>query len=901
MQPLTTTRGWRATASSLVTFILLSILTSSNLPATASPTKQTLEPRSQIPFLTHEASPESYDALGLQRVNVTLAVMSRCPDALACEAAFDKVLDRVNAKTRLTMSYIGSIENDKHSKYGASCMHGDQECQGNIQQLCVQDALNPVRAGQDFDLSPSAAQKRWWNFLQCQNFAGVSKIGDEELAQRCLRVVNGPEWHKDGIAKCVHGKQGRKLLQNSIKASKHSNLTRSCTIVFEGGNKCVRDGNAWKDCDLGHEPADFINEIQRLWSKKNAGAKSSIERMASKTTWQPASRLVKRQSSSSVTDGGGFNNPFSGSSTPPSVFQRPQPQWTLTVTLRLVKRQNGNGFPYSGPNLPVPFLAFAVTAIALFVIVVCFVLLRIVMRNRRLRRLGLLPDGGPFDRLLGPTREIEDTLTPPKLLEARIAYDFRPAAYDAEIKARGWDALMPISAAVPPVLYSDLFPNNRNQENGEATASGDAESGNAGAQNGFFYPPTSSHTGGLARRLHVPSFLRHDGHAHDDATGTGPNGPGNETVSNAADGDSKRPADDTSTPASVNVTVLIAMPSQRTVFHCTQTQYSPAALTSQKSLNLDNVASAKIDEVKESGEAAESRSLRRTASIKSFRTAASAKSIADARREAFFNKMTEDEGNVAANDLPSTLFDDEDEEELPELVFGTASVPIFTRISGYAATGREPFAGIVEAYQPLRSELIRLVTGAHEARERKAAMEAAAKQAEEDAAKADETTIDERSTNQAQAAAAGANTGGLTADGHRVSASETIDSEAAAIIGSPGMATVPTAHQEGLGNVVSRMIMPEPAIAQHGTSTSSPAPASTIGGDTHRFSEDPRPSIGVNSNLSRDETVTPGPGDANAAPYSTSSLTLDPLLGDNADAFNNSGNLRSTNVPEVHE
>ncbi|KAJ1036121.1 hypothetical protein NDA18_000263 [Ustilago nuda] len=861
MLPLTTTRGWCETASSLVTFILFSILASSNIPATASPTKQTLDPRSQIPFLTHEASPESYDALGLQRVNVTLAVMSRCSDALACEAAFDKVLDLVNAKTRLTMSYIGSIENDKHSKYGASCMHGDQECQGNIQQLCVQDALNPDRAGQDFDLSPSAAQKRSWNFLQCQNYAGVSKIGDEELAQRCLRLVNGPEWHKDGIAKCVHGKQGRKLLQNSIKASKHSNLTRSCTILFEGGNKCVRDGNAWKDCDLGHEPADFINEIQRLWSKKNAGAKSNIEGMASMTTWQPASRLVKRQSSPSVTDGGGFNNPFSGSSTPPSVF-------TLII------------------------------AIALFVIVVCFVLLRIVMRNRRLRRLGLLPDGGPFDRLLGPTREIEDTLTPPKLLEARIAHDFRPAAYDAEVKARGWDALMPISAAVPPVLYSELFPNNRNQENDVATASGDAESGNLGTQNGFSYPPTSSHTGGLARRLHVPSFLRHDGHAHDDATGTGPNGPGNETVSNAADRDSKRPADDTSTPASVNVTVLIAMPSQRTVFPCTQTQYSTAALTSQKSLNLDNVASAKIDESEESAEAAESRSLRRTASIKTFRTAASAKSIADARREAFFNKMTEDEGNVAANDLPSTLFDDEDEEELPELVFGTASVPIFTRIPGYAANGREPFSGIVEAYQPLRSELIRLVTGAHEARERKAAMEAAAKQAEEDAAKADETTIDERSTNQAQAVAAGANTGGLAADGHRVSASETIDSETAAIIGSPDMATVPTAHQEGLGNVVSRMIMPEPAIAQHGTSTSSPVPESSIGGDTHRFSEDARPSIGVNSNLSRDETVTPGAGNANAAPYNTSSLTLDPLLGDNAGAFNNSGNLRSTNVPE---
>lgn len=320
MTPSTLRRRWRASASYLIIFSLLSILAFTVSPATASPTSPVLESRSQTPFLAHDVSPESYDAFGLQRVNVTLAVMSRCPDALACEAAFDKVLDRVNSKTRLTMSYIGSIENDKHSKYGASCMHGDQECTGNIQQLCVQDALDPVRAGEDFDLSPSAAQKRWWNFLQCQNFAGLSKIGDEELAQRCLRVVDGPAWEKDGIAKCVHGKQGRKLLQNSIKASKHSNLTTSCTIVFEGGKKCVRDGGAWKNCDLGHEPADFINEIERLWSKKNPGAKSSINPIASKTASQPASRLVKRQSSPSSTDNTGFNNPFAGSSTPPSVF-----------------------------------------------------------------------------------------------------------------------------------------------------------------------------------------------------------------------------------------------------------------------------------------------------------------------------------------------------------------------------------------------------------------------------------------------------------------------------------------------------------------------------------------------------------------------------------------------------
>lgn len=503
------------------------------------------------------------------------------------------------------------------------------------------------------------------------------------------------------------------------------------------------------------------------------------------------------------------------------------------------------------------------------------------MRNRRLRRLGLLPDG-PFDRLLGPTREIEDTLTPPKLLEARIAHDFRPPAYDAEVKAKGWDAVMPISAAIPPVLYSDLFPKSKNPDSGASSGVGDA----TGANPDFSYPPTSPATGGLTRRLHVPSFLRRHGDSasHDDASGTGHNGTANGASANGNDGDSKN---DTSTPASVNVTVLIAMPSQRTVFPSAQSQHSHTALKLQRSLNPDGITSDKIDEVEESANGHQG-SLRRTASIKSFRTAASIKSIGDARREAFFNKMNEQEGNTASRDVAATDLDDEDEEELPELVFGTASVPIFTRITGAGAAGREAFAGTLEAYQPLRTELVRLVTSAHEARERKLAMEAAAKQAEKDAANADDgqTTLDERSTNNPGQAAENANNGVVASNGHRVSASETIDSETAAIIGGPGLANVPTAsHQDGLGDVVSRMMAAD--TTQHGPSMSSPVPASAIGGgQLDRFSEVPRPSIGINSNLSRDETSTPVPGQDHADPHNTSTLTLDPLLGDNAASYN---------------
>ncbi len=83
-----------------------------------------------------------------------------------------------------------------------------------------------------------------------------------------------PPLLKDGIADCVHGKHGRKLLQRSVKASQRANTGTSCTIVFESGKRCIRDGGAWKNCDLGHEPADFVAEIERIWSDKKRKGKA---------------------------------------------------------------------------------------------------------------------------------------------------------------------------------------------------------------------------------------------------------------------------------------------------------------------------------------------------------------------------------------------------------------------------------------------------------------------------------------------------------------------------------------------------------------------------------------------------------------------------------------------------
>ncbi|KAE8221976.1 hypothetical protein CF319_g4753 [Tilletia indica] len=211
-----------------------------------------------------------------RRVEVTAGVMSRCPDAHYCEATLDRILDRVNSKVKLHLTYLGKPNSS--APFGGDCLHGDAECAGNIHQLCVQEALRPSRAGRDFDLSPSAAQLKWFDIVQCMNY-GKNRIGDESLLQECLKTVKGgPSWDgAGGIAECVQGKHGRKLLVDSFAESKSLDIVNSCTIIIEGGTQCVRDGGLWKRCTVpgGHDVGDFVAEIEHQWNRINDGDKSA--------------------------------------------------------------------------------------------------------------------------------------------------------------------------------------------------------------------------------------------------------------------------------------------------------------------------------------------------------------------------------------------------------------------------------------------------------------------------------------------------------------------------------------------------------------------------------------------------------------------------------------------------
>lgn len=79
-------------------------------------------------------------------------------------------------------------------------MHGGSECDGNAQQLCVRD-------------NKDVTQREWWNFIQCQNFQDLNRVGDISLAKQCAKVI-GKDWDND-FSDCYTGSRGGKLLRKS--------------------------------------------------------------------------------------------------------------------------------------------------------------------------------------------------------------------------------------------------------------------------------------------------------------------------------------------------------------------------------------------------------------------------------------------------------------------------------------------------------------------------------------------------------------------------------------------------------------------------------------------------------------------------------------------------------------
>ncbi|KAA1093858.1 hypothetical protein PGT21_000887 [Puccinia graminis f. sp. tritici] len=186
-------------------------------------------------------------------VPIVLGVMSKCPDAQICEDVFDKVLAEVADKVDVLVAYMGDI--DPAAQYGVRCRHGDSECRGNIHQLCYRNRFPQLHD--------------WWGFIQCENYAGLSRVGEEALAKSCAKV-NLHDWDQD-VKDCANGSQGRQLLYSSVQLSKHLRIQKSCSIFINNQLVCVHDGG-WKDCKSGHEIVDFVKYIQHEYDLINTSS-----------------------------------------------------------------------------------------------------------------------------------------------------------------------------------------------------------------------------------------------------------------------------------------------------------------------------------------------------------------------------------------------------------------------------------------------------------------------------------------------------------------------------------------------------------------------------------------------------------------------------------------------------
>ncbi|KAJ6539338.1 hypothetical protein B0H19DRAFT_1213306 [Mycena capillaripes] len=183
-------------------------------------------------------------------------IRTRCPDALACEAIFDEVLREVGRqKMDLSLVYVAEL-NSTDGDFGVTCKHGLGECAGNVQQLCVAKYA-----------SPSA----WWEFVQCQNSHGRFQVGLPDVAFKCAETA-GIDWEASGVGNCASldgsgkGAEGLALLRKSLSRGKALGIEKSCTVLINRKEVCVRD-ETWTGCE--GRASDFIKQINSEYERIN--------------------------------------------------------------------------------------------------------------------------------------------------------------------------------------------------------------------------------------------------------------------------------------------------------------------------------------------------------------------------------------------------------------------------------------------------------------------------------------------------------------------------------------------------------------------------------------------------------------------------------------------------------
>ncbi|KAG2437490.1 hypothetical protein HXX76_006139 [Chlamydomonas incerta] len=188
-----------------------------------------------------------------RRIEILMAVMSRCPDARAAEAVMDEVLARVHSIANMRLVYIGTFNSS--SPYDIVCKHGEIECAGNIQQLCA--AKYSGQGPAEPDVEPWT---RGWRFIMCQN-QEYADIGKAALAEKCFQDAGFTATGASLARGCWSGPEVRSMLRNSARQAEKLKASVSATVFIDGEYRCTRNGGQWVDCPGGSEADDFVLSV----------------------------------------------------------------------------------------------------------------------------------------------------------------------------------------------------------------------------------------------------------------------------------------------------------------------------------------------------------------------------------------------------------------------------------------------------------------------------------------------------------------------------------------------------------------------------------------------------------------------------------------------------------------
>mmetsp|Transcript_37350 Transcript_37350/g.89306 ORF Transcript_37350/g.89306 Transcript_37350/m.89306 type:complete len:235 (-) Transcript_37350:140-844(-) len=164
-------------------------------------------------------------------ISLEFFVMSKCPDARTCEQTFLPVLKDLAPLVRTKFTYIGKDEGTE-----VSCMHGADECAGNMQRLCAQKA----------ELKQLAA----FALCQDQDQSAIPGSGEACATQAGIAAQD--------LQKCV-ADTGEELLKASVRRAAGLSVSTSCTLQVAEETFCVHDGD-WTNCNCGPDKAECLKQ-----------------------------------------------------------------------------------------------------------------------------------------------------------------------------------------------------------------------------------------------------------------------------------------------------------------------------------------------------------------------------------------------------------------------------------------------------------------------------------------------------------------------------------------------------------------------------------------------------------------------------------------------------------------